>query len=383
MDELIDLSDAAGDLAPEDAERLRAALERDPAFREAVAKRLAVGRAIGGALEEDIPDRRLLVYHALDRSGRAALLSAEERGRLDTAHEAVEGALARHESLRDVTALIERDCELFESVWPSATPAPAQGRRRPRPDRQPFNRPVSRTKIAWRAAAAMAVLSFLVVVGLLWRRDASFETFATDIGQQRLVELADGSRIHLMEGSVLRLPNTSGLDGRRARLDGKAYFEVAPGVNGFTVETQTALTTVLGTDFSVDAGEALTEVILASGRVAISPEGAPDRIVVLEPGQMSRVAARAMPTTPVSVDLTMALDWTGLFIFRDSRMDSVATQLSSFYGASVEVAPALAEERVNGTFEQSQPLPEILRSLALTLGATVVENPGGGYNVVR
>ncbi|RMF55430.1 MAG: DUF4974 domain-containing protein, partial [Bacteroidetes bacterium] len=144
----------------------------------------------------------------------------------------------------------------------------------------------------------------------------------------------------------------------------------------------TALTTVLGTQFGVQAGDEATEVVLVSGRVALAPRAVPEQFVVLEPGQMSRVAAGALPATPVAVDLSAALAWTGQFFFRATPLPEALAQLSDHYGVPVTYTPALADEAISGTFEHEQPLEEILQALAATLGAEV-RRQGTGYVLVR
>jgi ferric-dicitrate binding protein FerR (iron transport regulator) len=206
-------------------------------------------------------------------------------------------------------------------------------------------------------------------------------TLRTAEGEVRLIEMADGSTARLMGGSELTYadPAKGGVFTRRARLTGRAFFDIAPDRRAFTLETPTALTTVLGTTFGVRADDAATEVVLVTGRVSLASRAARERFVVLEPGQRSRVAAGALPSTPAPVDLAEALDWTGLFIFRAALLADAVSRLSAHYEVPVSLAPELAADSISGTFGQDQPLEEILRTLAATLAAEVRPTGDGGF----
>jgi ferric-dicitrate binding protein FerR (iron transport regulator) len=150
----------------------------------------------------------------------------------------------------------------------------------------------------------------------------------------------------------------------------------------FVVETPTATATVLGTQFGVTARPDTTEVVLAAGSVRVDDVGdGPDDGVVLAPGERSWVASGAAPAAPEPVDLTGALEWTGLFVFRSLPLDTIADRLSRRYDVTITVDAALADEPVTGTFERDQPVEEVLGALTATLGATL-ETGDDGYRIV-
>jgi hypothetical protein len=92
---------------------------------------------------------------------------------------------------------------------------------------------------------------------------------------------------------------------------------------------------------------------------------------VLAPGERSTVRSGDAPTPPAPVDLTATLDWTGLFVFRAVPTRAIAERLRDHYGASISVAPALADEPVTGTFERNRSVEQVLSTIARTLGADV------------
>jgi transmembrane sensor len=132
---------------------------------------------------------------------------------------------------------------------------------------------------AWRAAgrgAALAAGVFLIGVlafRLLENRIES--SYATDVGEQRVVQLADKSRIWMNSETRVRIA----FDSRQRQVElirGEAFFEVtreAP--RPFIVLVGGHRVTVLGTSFVVRYESDHTAVTLVQGKVAISSASTP------------------------------------------------------------------------------------------------------------
>ena len=359
------------DLTAEQRAMLRDALAKDPALAEAFAH----WQQICSALRERLPDRQLLVLYTLDATGHAEVLSADERSMLEAARITIEEAVRTQPGLADVVQDIAGCCDDFEAAWDAHLGSTEQlvhtravDRAAARPRR---TRPVSRW--GWRVAAAAAVVIFVGILALLVQRDASQIVIQVAENETQLIELADGSTVRLLGGSNLTYsdPDREAVFNRRVALTGQAFFEIISGQQGFTVETPTGVTTVLGTSFGIKADAESMEVVLATGKIAVASTAAPDRIVVLEPGQRSRVARNAMPSTPAAVDLPEALAWTGLFVFRATPLEEAVMRLGARYGTTITIAPGLEAEAITGTFAQDEPLAAILETLATALNATV------------
>lgn len=374
-------------LSPDEQQALREQLEQHPELARDLRRWQTVRSALRGQLEQHVPDRELLVLFALDDGGSADL-DAADRARLEDARSDLEAALAAHPALHDVVQRIRQERDDFAAIWDEHF-EPALPRRagdRPaatrRTDRAPA-RPRRWRALLGRASAAIAVLAFAAVVVLMVQRDAGMVVVEVPQDEVRVLELADGSVVRLQGGSQLTYPDADAgtLVPRRTRLTGRAFFDVAPGKGTFVVETPTAQATVLGTSFGVDAGDEATEVVLATGRLALAPLGVADRTVVLEPGQMSRVGNGALPSAPTAVELNEALAWVDLFFFDRTPVSVIAERLAEHFGVSITVAAELRDERVTGTFEKDLDVEEILRVVAATLGAEVQQVEGGGYHL--
>ena len=373
------------DLTPSQQEALRAAFDEDPTLAEAFAQWQQVRAAVRQSLHTHVPDRRLFVLYALDASGRADVLSEDERRELEAARPALDAAVQTHPALADVVGEVEAASADFEEAWaahfkqedrPVRRVAPERPARRHAPVRQMM-------RWSWRIAATVAVVAFVAVLTLVLQRDRSLTTVTVAEGETQRIELADGSTVRLLGGSSLTYPDPAKATAfnRRVTLTGRAFFNIAPDQQGFTVETPTALATVLGTSFGIQADDAAMEVVLASGSLSVASKAAPEGLVVLQPGQMSRVARNALPSTPTPVDLSEALEWTGLFLFRSTPLSEAAARLSRRYGVAITISPDLEAEGVSGTFAREQSLRQILEALATTLNAAVQGNDADGYRI--
>jgi transmembrane sensor len=145
---------------------------------------------------------------------------------------------------------------------------------------------------------AVAVCLLLAAVSLATYNYLTLGNYTTDIGEQRIVALADGSRVYL--NSATRLNVYLEPEMRTIRLErGEAYFEVAKDTNRpFKVTAGDRTITALGTSFIVRNDPSSTAVTLIEGKIAVastspeasvlSPESGPrtqPSELVLRPGQ--------------------------------------------------------------------------------------------------
>lgn len=209
-------------------------------------------------------------------------------------------------------------------------------------------------------------------------RDAGWETVAA--AEARTLALADGSTVELAAGARVMVPSGAD-DARQARLlAGRALFRVVRDEGApFRVRTPNAEVTVLGTTFAVEATDVRTEVVLASGAVALAPRAKAGAAVRLAPGERAEVLALDPPSAPERADVGAALAWVGA----DDRYRTVAQMAERIgwtFGARVTVDPALAGEQVPNALLSGDDLRGAVDHLADALGARV-EAEGGGYRI--
>lgn len=396
MEDLLEALLFDPDPAPDRREELEKRLDDDPQLAAAWARWRRVRTHLRERLQARLSDRRLLVLYVLAEEGYTEALTKEEQHALDTARDDIERALDELPALEHVVERIREEQADFEAAWAAhaeslgtpadggaidGTPAArepatseAATQRTDRAPRSPRSR-ASSTRTQWtrRLALAVLVVGVAVMALVFWPDGPAATTVTVEDESTRTVTLPGGSTVRLAGAARLSYPTSWPDDGpqRVSLREGRAFFDVPRRPDGpsFVVETPTTTATVLGTQFGVVAAADTTEIVLASGSVEVG--GADDEHVVLEPGQKSWVAQSEAPAPPTSTDLTDALDWTGLFVFRTVPLSSIADRLSRHYDVQITVADALADEPITGTFERQQPAREVLDALAATLGAEV------------
>jgi len=360
-----------------DREALDAACAADQGLAELVRKWTIVSKYIRKSLKDDLPDGRLLVLYGLSTMDRDSLLSPVEKEEVSRVQAQIEVALEKHPSVKLIIDRVRHDADIFEESWSEAI-APARRFVTRTPVRRiRFSPPILR----WGYSLA-AILALAVATIVLFRQGSPAEelmTFTAEPGQAHIVNLADGSIVRLMDGCTLSYAFSETFD-RKLTLEGKAFFDVSPSELQFQVRTQNALTSVYGTSFGISssASQSITEVVLVSGSVTLASREEGSESVKLSPGQFSRVVGFGTPSTPQNIDLHRALNWTNLFIFRDTELADAADRLATSFEAKIVVDPEVASRTLTGTFAREQGVREILETIAAALDIQFTEDPETG-----
>lgn len=203
-------------------------------------------------------------------------------------------------------------------------------------------------------AVLVGVLLALVMsvgAGLLAWPGLAGRTYATGIGEQRLVQLADGSRVRLDTDTRLSVRLTG--KARRIRLErGQAFFDVAhDATRPFVVDAGAADVRALGTRFDVRRDSGLVRVTLVQGSVEVRPAAAAARPVVLRPGE--QVTADGGLSPPRRIDVTAATSWTdGRIIFHAVPLNAAVAEVNRYSRRRIVLdAPSVAGEAVTGAFD--------------------------------
>jgi transmembrane sensor len=191
--------------------------------------------------------------------------------------------------------------------------------------------------------------------------------YATDIGEQRVIELDDRSRIALDAKTRLRVHFS---DNARTiqLLEGVAEFAVARDPNRpFKVEAGERTIVAVGTVFTVGYIDREVRVTLLEGKVAVTDDTAsPHRqsgavsqsaggsaIVELAAGEELHVRHDGSTTVNPKADLDAATAWRqGKVIFRDEPLGEAVRRLNRYSRLQLEIEDsALAALRVTGVFD--------------------------------
>lgn len=226
-------------------------------------------------------------------------------------------------------------------------------------------RPRGAARIRTHSVAVALVASLVVgLVVLFLNRPA---TYTTAVGEQRLVRLADGSRVHINTDSKLRVRLGSG---RRdlTLVRGEAFFEVAhDAARPFVVETDRGRVVATGTRFDVDRRDTDTRVTLTEGRVRIYDGPDADTVaVILRPGESIRLGLSPRGT-PERTDTAIATSWLGgQLVFHQTPLLTAIGEMNRYTERKIRLdAPGLAHAQVDGRFDTGDVESFILAVTAL------------------
>lgn len=129
------------------------------------------------------------------------------------------------------------------------------------------------------AASLAAAAAVLVVVSLMFWP----QTYATGIGEQRSIVLADGSTVELNSRSKIRIRFSAERRGVEL-IEGQALFKVAKDhARAFVVDSDGTLVRAVGTQFDVYRKPEGTIVTVVEGRVAVLTEGGSNEATFAQP----------------------------------------------------------------------------------------------------
>jgi len=262
----------------------------------------------------------------------------------------------------DVAGLITRarnepDVIPLAPVNPRLPPLPPVAE--PRAFRKPWRRPVL-------AAAALALLASIAML-FLWIDSDTGRSYSTGIGEQRTIQLLDGSTVELNARSRV----TVRLTARRrdvALIEGQALFRVAKDkLRPFVVQAGDAQVRAVGTEFDVYKKQAETVVTVVEGRVETysGAGGAEAAAVMLSAGEQLTVVPHTV-TKPTRADTVAATAWLQKrLIFEETPLNEVAEEFNRYNRRPLAIDDAeLQTLKISGVYSSTDPtsLINFLRS---------------------
>jgi transmembrane sensor len=219
--------------------------------------------------------------------------------------------------------------------------------------------PVNGARKSWLVAAA--ILGVATVVGGWWQLTSfgsSGAIYETPIGEQRVIELDDHSRIALDAKTRLRVSYTA--ESRNIEIEqGQAQFTVAKDpARPFKVVAGDHVIVALGTVFTVEYMDDVVHVAMLEGRVAVTntdlsekPTPQPSMELVAGEGLQVRSGGRAIVTP--RADLEAATAWRqGKVIFHDEPLGEAVRRLNRYSRLQLTVdGEKLEALKVSGVFE--------------------------------
>lgn len=205
--------------------------------------------------------------------------------------------------------------------------------------------------------------------------------YYTKPGEQRIVNLPDGSIVELSTESAIAL-HFNERERRVKLIEGAAYFIAAPmgdtEKRAFVVESANGTATALGTQFAVEHLSDAVEVMVAEHdvEVALLDTKGEMKQVVLSPGQSVRYSSDAELGQVNTKDINQVTAWRrGRLVFDQVPFAKVVSELNRYRrGRIVITDTTLADRRVSGVF-QINDLDNALHTIANELGLRVASVP--------
>ena len=256
----------------------------------------------------------------------------------EAAFERAHAAWERTERLRAFKpGLAKPDADLFA---PEEAPRRAFDRRSP-----------------WTLMAAVAAISGVVGTGVLTATAST--AYATDIGERRVVVLADNSRIELNTDSKVVVRYRGGV--REVKLvKGEALFEAAADKRPFVVKARDSRIETTGGELSVRLGAENAAVTVRRGAVEVEPDGkGPAKETKIAAGPAMVYGPAGSHAQPLSdAEIERALAWRqGAIALNGQSLSQAVAEFNRYNRRKVRIAdPSIADLRLAGYFQSTEPM---------------------------
>ncbi len=226
----------------------------------------------------------------------------------------------------------------------------------------------------WSVAASIAIVLSL---SLLATARFYTTTINCEAGLQKAATLPDGSSVVLNSASSLSYHPFWWSFDKKVKLNGEAFFEGEHAKN-FTVISEKAETTVLGTSFNIYARDDNYTVTCVTGKVKVLAHTT-KQAVIIRPNQMVSLNNSGNLTSNLNVDAQLATEWTNnQFIFTQVPLKNVFLEVSRRYGISIEGLENL-DQPYTGSFAKQDEIEDVLAIICKPFALEYKKLPSGEF----
>jgi transmembrane sensor len=226
----------------------------------------------------------------------------------------------------------------------------------------------------------------LIAAGSLWITLTRPVELQTKLGEQRSVQLGDGSHVTLNSQTKVEIEMRNGR--RLVRLLwGEALFEVNHDASHpFEVVTDRATLKDVGTEFDVDVRTDRTAITVIEGRVEVTPSNGSQSAGVTRPilsaADQLVIGPTGVGTLERDVNVRDAIAWTQhRLIFERRPLREVAAEFNRYNSDQIRIESAdLGDQRITGVFA-SNGVRSFVSFLAGIPGVQVRDDHDGNHVV--
>jgi transmembrane sensor len=211
-----------------------------------------------------------------------------------------------------------------------------------------------------RGIAAGVAAALILAIGAWFFTTSREQTYSTAIGEQRILELEDGSLVHLDTRSRLEVHYDSEVRSLRL-LEGQALFDVKQDVSRpFQVSSGDSVIQAVGTKFEVYRRVSGTRVAVLEGAVRVSPKSraAQNGKSLLTAGESADISSTGKILQRKPVNVAQAAAWQQRrLVFREDTLGEIAAEFNRYNVTPqirVEGAAAM-DQHFSGTFNADAP----------------------------
>lgn len=222
----------------------------------------------------------------------------------------------------------------------------------------------------WIAAAAIIVL--ILTIKIFFTYDpppdkTTSENIAVKHQENRIIFLADGSKVILSDGSRLNYPSSfNGKEKREVYLEGQAFFDIQHNPKKpFIVHTGNLQTVVLGTAFNIKAmpGDKEITVSVVRGKVKVTDDN--KVLGIITPNLEIKYNRKKDNSETQIIQDSHFLDWKSSDLLLDNvTVAEAARVLEEEYKMTIIISdPSVRSQRFTATFPRNGSLEQALKSI--------------------
>lgn len=225
----------------------------------------------------------------------------------------------------------------------------------------------------WLGIAASLLFLFGIASFVLMSRTSMLEKTVTESiapnGQKSQLVLADGTKVYLNSGTILRYDNRFGKQNRKIELAGEAYFEVTRNEKiPFIIYTSDVEVRVLGTKFNVMAypDEPSIETTVTEGTVNVKERSGDQSLIITANQKASYTKTKKTLISRVVNPVTFTSWKENILYFDNENFENVISKLERWYDVSIHLE---GKDSIDDRFTltvKNESLKEVLDLISLT-----------------